>query len=131
INAVNSFDRAALFVADLEAVAAAITRVGEVNASLGIDGQVVGFVEALALIALGERRDFSIELRACNAAQLGFAGQQSARGVEQQAIGTAPRSENPRLAVAVELADLAVPRSQDSQLGVPCRPLPADAAFGL
>ena len=63
VDAVDPLDGAALVVADFHAVAGAVARIGEVDAALRVDGQVVGRVVALAVVAVGQDGDLAVRGR--------------------------------------------------------------------
>ena len=75
----------------LEVLALRIARVGEVDAALAVDGEVVGAVEPLALIAVGEDGAPAVLLDAGHApaarAAVAFAGDEQAVAVEGEAVG--------------------------------------------
>ena len=83
VEAVDALHRLAVLIGDLHAFAVAVLRVGEVDAPLRVDGNVVGLVVAFALIALGEDGDRAVGLGARDAALGRLTGKKSALGVEE------------------------------------------------
>src|SRR6185369_16876467 len=79
------------FLVQLQVLALRIAGVGEVDAALAVDGEVVGTVETLALIAVGEDGAPPVLLDARDApaagAAVAFAGDQQAVAVEGQTVG--------------------------------------------
>src|SRR5262249_44635017 len=61
----------------------------------------------------------------------GFAGQEAAPGVEEEAVGVGVLAEDVRLALAVEPADVAVAAGEHAELRVPRRALAAGALARL
>src|SRR5262249_61815311 len=80
---------------DLARLAADVARVGEVDAALEVDGQVVGAVEPLALPLVREGADLAVpvgDLDAAIAAAHGaFAGDEPALRIEVEPVGPAAR----------------------------------------
>src|SRR5262249_45572763 len=131
VDAIDPLDGAALFIADLHALAIAIARVGEVETALRVECQVVGLIVAFALEALGQDGELAVGLGARDAAQLGLAGEQTALVVKEQTVGAGPLAVDPRATIAVELVDVAVAAGEDAELRVPGRSLAAGTSAGL
>src|SRR5690606_27105660 len=113
-------------VVDVEAVLLhafhiAIPRVGEVDAALGMHPQVVGAVELLAIVCIGQYGDFTAGADRGHAASLSFASQQVAIAIEEQAVGSAAIfAERGELAVRAPAVDSVVGniREVDVPLGI-------------
>src|SRR5262249_44198520 len=125
VDAIHALDRDLPEVPDLHAVARAVPRVGEVDATLRVDGQVVGRVVPLALDPVGEDGELAAAVDAGDAPLLRLAAHEPALAVEQQAVGARPLAVDRRLAVAVEAVDAALAAGEHAELRVPRRPLAA------
>ena len=111
----------------LHAFATAVARVGEVDAALGVDPQVVGTVEPLAFVLVRQHGDFALGRDGYEPAVATLAGQQVAVLVEVQPIGPAGiLQERAELAVRdgpLENAVVGNIPEVDVALGVRRRPL--------
>src|SRR5262249_50901178 len=65
----------------------AVGRIGEVEIAVGLEDAVVGAVEALALVAVGQRGLLAVLFQAGDAAVAVLTEDQPALGIEQQAVG--------------------------------------------
>jgi hypothetical protein len=74
-------------LAHFHGVAVAVAGVGEVDAAAGVDGEVVGGVVAVAVVAVGEDGEGAVFFGAGDAAVGGFADDEAALVVEQEAVG--------------------------------------------
>src|SRR5207247_409206 len=108
VDTINALDGFAFAVDDFHAFAVAVLWIGKVNAALRIDGDIVGLVVAFSLEAVGEDGDGAVELGSGDAPQHRLAGQEAALGIEKEAIRAGVLAVDARLAIAVELVDVAI-----------------------
>jgi hypothetical protein len=131
VDAVDTFEGTVLLVELVLAGVVAVTRVREIDTAFGVDGQVVGLVEGLAAERIGEDDNLAFSFGARDTPAGRLTGEQTALAVEEQAVSSGVFAVDSRLAVAVELHDMAIATGQDAEFGVPGRPFPAGAGGGL
>jgi hypothetical protein len=100
-----------------------ITRIAEVNATIGIDGDVVGLIVTLALVSIGKDGDLAVGLGPCDPTQHGLARQQAPFGIPEQAIGACILAEDRRVALGIEAVDMPASAGEHAEFRMPRRPL--------
>ena len=107
----------------LHVLARAIARIGEVDAALGVDGEVVGLVVLLAAECVGQNGALAVAVDAADDAGDRLAADEPPLAIEEQAVGAGIFPPDPRDAVVGELVDALPSARQHAELGVPRRPL--------
>jgi hypothetical protein len=103
----DGLDELASSVAHLHAIVLPVLRVGEIDAAFGIDGQVIGLIEALAVVLIRENGNAAITLDASNSAVARFAHNQAAFEVEEQSVGSCLLAEDLDFAIDAASRDVA------------------------